>query len=334
MLDKVHILTLLGLPGFGRNSVNKIIEDATFTPNSLLELQDLVHIVKENYSRLKVPSIASLEASYNFARSTIEKCYQLNIHVMGRSDVDFPLRLKSISDAPVLLYAKGNYKCLNADLSVAVIGTREPSAYGERCGELYGKWFAEKKLVVVSGLAKGVDAAGHRGCISAEGQTVAVLAQGLDTGIYPAENRSLAQEILERDGCWLSEYTLGVRGRPNFFVERDRLQAGLSAGVVVIETDIKGGTMHTVGFTQEQQKPLGCLNHPEKYLINNDKARGNRYLINQGKALPLFSQEDIDMFIDKMQPLPVLKQSISEKKAKLVKPQKAKPEGYDQLEFF
>lgn len=334
MLDRVHILTLLGLSGFGRGSVNKIIEDATFTPNTLTELLDLVHIAKENSSRIKIPSIASLEASYNLARRTLEKCNQLNIHVVSKSDEDFPIRLKNMPDAPVLLYTKGNYKCLNEDLSVAVIGTREPSPYGERCGELYGKWFAEKGLVVVSGLAKGVDASGHRGCISANGHTVAVLAQGLDTGIYPAENRSLAQEIIESDGCWLSEYTLGVRGRPNFFVERDRLQAGLSAGVVVIETDIKGGTMHTVGFTQDQQKPLGCLNHPEKYYIDNNKARGNRYLIDQGRAIPLFSQEDIDMFISRMQPLSHIKQSVSEKKVKSIRTQKTKSEDYNQLEFF
>lgn len=334
MLDKVHILTLLGLSGFGRSSVSIVIDEATFKPSGPSEILDLIYIAKEKSSRIKIPSLAAIEASYNLAQSTIEKCYKLNIHVMGKSDEDFPIRLKSIPDAPVLLYAKGNYKCLNTERSVAVIGTREPSPYGELCGELYGKWFAEKELLVVSGLAKGIDAKGHRGCISANGQTVAVLAQGLDTGVYPAENRPLAQEILERNGCWLSEYTLGVRGRPNFFVERDRLQAGLSAGVVVIETDIKGGTMHTVGFCQEQQKPLGCLNHPEKYFINNNKARGNRYLIDQGKALPLFSQEDIEMFIAKMQPLSVLKQSIPKKRTESGKVLKAKTDSNDQLELF
>ncbi|WP_049867122.1 DNA-processing protein DprA [Paenibacillus sp. D9] len=334
MLDRVHILTLLGLSGFGRSSVSTVVEEATFTPSTPAEILDLIHIVREKSTRIKVPSLVAIEASFKLAQSTIEKCNKLDIHVMGRTDKDFPIRLKSIPDAPVLLFAKGNYKSLNSELSVAVIGTREPSLYGERCGELYATRFAEKGLVVVSGLAKGIDTTGHRGCLKANGQTIAVLAQGLDTGIYPAENRPLAQEILDQGGCWLSEYSLGVRGRPNFFVERDRLQAGLSAGVVVIETDIKGGTMHTVGFCQEQQKPLGCLNHPEKFFINNNKARGNRYLIDQGKALPLYSQEDIDMFISKMEPLSVIQQKTSIKRVEPQNKNKIKPDIPDQLELF
>ncbi|GIO35749.1 hypothetical protein J41TS12_06100 [Paenibacillus antibioticophila] len=303
MLDKLHILTLMGLSGFGRNTVNNIVNEASFKPSNLNEIMDLLSDMKGKVSRVKLPEFEDLEASYNNASRIIEKCEKLGISILGTTDKAFPLRLKYIPDPPVLLFAKGNTECLNSELSVAIIGTREPSKYGEICGELFGKGFAEKGLVVVSGLAKGIDTTGHRGCLLGKGQTVAVLAQGLDTGIYPSENRPLAQQILDENGCWISEYSLGVRGRPNFFVERDRLQAGLSAGVVVIETDIKGGTMHTVGFSLNQSKPLGCLNHPEKFLVGNKKARGNRYLIDQGKAQSLFSPEDIDLFISKMENL-------------------------------
>lgn len=334
MFDSVYILTLLGIPGFGRRSVRSIIEEATFAPTSLTGVIDAINNATEKYSRIKVPLLSTLEDSYKLACSTLEECERLKINVMGVNDEDFPIRLKDIPDPPVILFTKGNYKCLNNNLSVAVVGTREPSTYGERCGELYGSWFAEKGLVVVSGLAKGIDTTGHRGCLNVNGQTVAVLAQGLDTGIYPSENRALAQEIIESNGCLVSEYTLGVRGRPNFFVERDRLQAGLSAGVVVVETDIKGGTMHTVRFCQEQMKPLGCLNHPEKFYLNNNKAEGNRYLIEQGKALPLFSQDDIDSFIAKMESVSALEQRLIVEKSKVKTLPKNNPDSPEQLELF
>lgn len=301
MLDSTQIITLLGLPGFGRATVNLIVSKAGFRPSNSVEMLDLLGDLKAEIPRIKIPSTAQLEYSSGLAKSIVEKCENSGIKILTPKDSAFPIRLKYIPDPPVILYARGNIECLNSELSVAIIGTREPSLYGEKCGELFAKRFTEKGLVVVSGLAKGIDTTGHQGCLNAKGQTVAVLAQGLDTGIYPSENRSLAQRILDEGGCWVSEYTLGVRSRPNFFVERDRLQAGLSAGVVVIETDIKGGTMHTVGFCLEQKKPLGCLNHPEKFLIGNDKSRGNQKLIKEEKAIPIFSPEEIDAYISKME---------------------------------
>jgi DNA processing protein len=297
MLDRTQIITLLGLSGFGRATVNSIVNKASFHPSNLVEMLDLLMDLKAEVPRIKIPSITQMESSNGLAKSIVEKSEKLGIKILTTEEYAFPTRLKHIPDPPVILYVKGNLECLKSELSVAIIGTREPSVYGEKCGELFAKRFSEQGILVVSGLAKGIDTTGHQGCLNAKGQTVAVLAQGLDTGIYPSENRPLAQRILDEGGCWVSEYPLGVRSRPNFFVERDRLQAGLSAGVIVIETDIKGGTMHTVGYCLEQKKPLGCLNHPEKFLIGNDKSRGNQKLINEGKATPLFTPEDINFLI-------------------------------------
>ncbi|MDU0330994.1 DNA-processing protein DprA [Paenibacillus sp. 3LSP] len=300
MLQALHILTLLNLSGYGRNTVHGILGVTEFVPSTLQDLMDIIKDSSEKVARVKVPEQVMLENAYKKAQLSLERCERLGIKVLGFNDPEFPVRLKVIPNPPVLIFVRGNLDSLNSELSVAVIGTREPSSYGGVCGNRFGKIFAEKGLVVVSGLAKGIDTTGHRGCIEGGGQTIAVLAQGLDTPVYPKENRDLAEEIIATGGCLISEYDLGERGRPNFFVERDRLQSGLSAGVVVIETDIKGGTMHTVGFCLEQGKPLGCLNHPEKFLINNDKSRGNQKLIKDGKAIPLFSVDDIELFLSKM----------------------------------
>lgn len=343
MLDSIQTITLLGLPGFGKAKVNSIMKEATFQPSNLAELLELIIELNGKVPRLKIPNNAQLEKSYDIAKRTIEQSEKLGIKILTPLNSSFPLRLKHIPDPPAILYVKGNVECLNSELSVAVIGTREPSAYGEKCGQLFARKFTEKGLVIVSGLAKGIDTAGHQGCLSAKGQTIAVLAQGLDTGIYPSENRPLADKIIDEGGCLVSEYTLGVRGRPNFFVERDRLQAGLSSGVTVIETDIKGGTMHTAGYCLEQKKPLGCLNHPEKFLKNNDKARGNQKLINEGKAMSLFSPEETDSYISKMEKLSDFKKRL-EKLAIQSKPKKSEQknkqdnkgeeDSFEQMKFF
>lgn len=303
LLNTTHILTLMNLPRVGRNTVTYIMNSATFIPSNLNELMEVIYDISKGNSKIKVPDQQNLEDAYQKACREIEKCEKLGIRIIGKNDSDYPIRLMIIPNSPVILYVKGNVECLNSDLSVAVIGTREPSEYGKVCGKLFGEKFAKRDLVVVSGLAKGIDTLGHQGCIETNGKTVAVLAQGLDTPVYPKENRSLADEIISTGGCLVSEYGLGVRGRPNYFIERDRIQSGLSGGVAVIETDIKGGTMHTVGFCIEQNKPLGCLNHPEKFLLNNIKSRGNQFLINSEKAIPLFTEDDIDLFISKMQRL-------------------------------
>jgi len=338
MLDRIQIMTLLGLPGFGRATVGSIIKEVSIQPSNIGELHDLLEGLKGVVPRIKIPNMAQLEKSSDLAKLTYERCEKLGIKILSPSDKQFPFRLKHIPDQPVILYVKGNIECLNAELSVAIIGTREPSAYGEKCGELFAKRFAEQGLVVVSGLAKGIDTTGHQGCLIAKGSTVAVLAQGLDTGVYPAENRPLANRILDEGGCWISEYSLGVRGRPNFFVERDRLQAGLSAGVVVIETDIKGGTMHTVGYCLEQRKPLGCLNHPEKFLIGNNKARGNQQLINEGKAVPLFTPEELDGYISKMERLSDFKDRITQLSVQVEQTQlqnkKSNDDSVEQINLF
>jgi len=143
----------------------------------------------------------------------------------------------------------------------------------------------------VSGLAKGCDTAGHVGALRAHGITTAVLAHGLDS-IYPKENRSLAENILSNDGLLISEYLVGQKPIGSFFVERDRIQAGLSDCVFVVETGIKGGTMHTVKYCLEYERILACLQHPQE-MHNEIKVQGNRALIADQKGAPVFSVSDI-----------------------------------------
>ncbi len=155
--------------------------------------------------------------------------------------------------------------------------------------------------VVVSGLAIGCDQYGHEGCVKVHGKSVAVLPCGLDK-VYPAKNKNLAQKILDNNGCLISEYPIETKVFKNFFIERDRLQSGLSDGVIVVETDIKGGTMHTVGYTLDYKRVLACYKHPDRYL-NEPKTFGNQKLIKEKKAISLSNNLELEEFRVKLENL-------------------------------
>jgi len=296
MLDTLQIMTLLELPRVGKATVRQMLGLLDGPVNDLRDLYEAMLACKSRLKRLPAPDYGSLASARERAVRQLEQCAALGIRALGFLDEQFPARLKTIPKPPVLLYAKGNIDCLQAPASAAVAGTRSPSEYGARIAFKYGEYLARSGLAVVSGLALGCDEHAHRGCLAAGGRTVAVLAHGLDM-VYPFRNRELARQIETGSGCLLSEYKLGSVPESNMYVERDRLQVGLADGLIVIETGVTGGTMHTVGFCLEQGKGLGCFDHPRKFLKSNEKAAGNRYLIGQGKAVPLFDRGSLDSFV-------------------------------------
>ena len=152
--------------------------------------------------------------------------------------------------------------------------------------------------MVVSGLALGCDAAAHEGCLEARGQTVAVLPGGIRR-IYPPQHHGLADRILKASGCLLSEYPPDEPPQSCYFVERDRLQSGLSGALVVAETDIRGGAMHTARFCRQEKKPLACLDPGKKYALN-PMLQGNLKLIRRHQAVPLKGMRDLEIFLSKL----------------------------------
>lgn len=289
-----YILTLLKTPRIGRKTAETILASCPDNPYRVADLLDCFHAARKHKPSIPTPTLEDLHLAHEKALAVLNKCEQYEVEVLSVDDKHYPNRYRNMPDRPLLVYAKGNVQSLNAEHSVAIIGTREPSAFGNKAGYRLAQLFAEQKFTVISGLATGCDTIAHRACLDAGGQTVAVLASGVDY-IYPKENRGLAQEILETNGCLISEYEVGMKPQPVFFVDRDRLQSGLSDAVIVIETDIKGGTMHTVKFSQQQDRYLACLSHPAQYR-NHNKAQGNNMLIEEKKAFPLGSSEEIARF--------------------------------------
>lgn len=206
------------------------------------------------------------------------------INLNGKS---YPQSLKEVYDAPKQLYVLGDEKILN-EFGIAIVGTRKASEYGKNIATQFAYELAQKGIVIISGLAKGIDSYAHIGTLKAKGKTIAVLGHGLDM-IYPAENRKLAEEIIRNGGCLISEYPVGVSAKKEHFPERNRIISGLSRGVLVVEAQEKSGSLITVDFALEQGRDVYGI--PGN--INSQNSVGTNELIKQGAKLVTSFQDII-----------------------------------------
>jgi len=287
-MNKTDIFALSLIKGLGKKSLINII-------NSGLSISELISLDEEglgNYIKGsgKINAINLIHEQFEHYQEKAEaEIVNLNDHeiqLIAYSDEEFPFLYKNIPDPPIFLYVKGNHELLNYRKSIAVVGTRECSDIGRNIAFNTAKYFAENDFNIVSGLALGIDTAGHKGALEAKGKTTSILTD--IQKIYPKENIQLSEDILNNGGLLVSENPPGTFPHRGLFVSRDRLQSGLSLAVFPIETDIKGGTMHTVRFSEDQNRLLFCpnlLNIPE-YPDNFSKSRGVLQLINEGKAVP------------------------------------------------
>lgn len=193
-------------------------------------------------------------------------------------DDAYPDKLREIEPVPYVLFGRGDSSVLTG-FSIAVIGSRKPSAYGISCTALFTEGLAREGVVILSGLAYGIDSLAHRAALRSSCPTVAILGSGIDR-IYPPSHRSLAEEIV-RKGCVLSEYPPGERALPYHFVHRNRLISGLSDGVLVIEANRRSGTMITVNCACEQGKNVFCV--PGN--IHQKRSEGTNEQIRRGATL-------------------------------------------------
>lgn len=198
----------------------------------------------------------------------------------------YPEKLKNIECPPKQLYCLGNLKLLNKT-SIAIIGSRKYSYYGERVAKDFSFHLAQNDICIISGFARGIDSIAHQACLNAKGKTIAVLGSGLDI-IYPRENKKLYNEILQTNGLIVSEFELGTPPNKQNFPARNRIISGLSDGVLVIEARKNSGTNITVDFALEQGKDIYVI--PGN--IYSKTSDGTNFLIKEG-AIPVTSYEDI-----------------------------------------
>jgi DNA processing protein len=195
------------------------------------------------------------------------------------ADDDYPDRLLEIYDPPPVLWVRGNASLLNRP-GIAVVGTRQPTPYGSGMAEMLSRDLARCGMVIMSGMARGVDTCAHRGALEAGGATVAVWGTGIDV-IYPKENKKLAEQIVAQNGVIVSEFQLGTFPAPQNFPIRNRTLSGMSVGVLVVEGGEHSGTRITARCALEQDRDLYAV--PGNATTKN--AWGPNTLIKQGAKL-------------------------------------------------
>jgi DNA processing protein len=280
--ENVYLRALLEVKGLGNQTINKLLSFFE-TPAALWEVDE---------SRLKpLLKPATLEAfkarkAQGLNDGWIKTYADCGIQVINRMDADYPPLLKEIYNAPLLLYVKGNLACLQAQ-TLAFVGTRKASEYGRQCTEKLVSEMKPADVCIVSGLAAGIDTWAHWSAIHAGLPTVAVFGCGLDM-IYPSSNRKLSQEILAGGGAWVSEYPLGIMPTQYSFPQRNRIVAGLSHGIVVVEGDVKSGALITARLAVDEGRSVYAV--PGN--VFSPGSHGPHHLIKTG-AIPVTEGADI-----------------------------------------
>lgn len=287
-----QILLLQSLKGYGNVAVRTVAYEIEQTgvdsDKDLYSLLTRLNIIKK--LKADVPLWSDFADAADLADRLLEKSSNHGIHMLTCYDEEFPQMLltavseKGKSDVPLMIHYKGNLDIVKRP-SLAVIGTREPNEAGIQAGKFFASEFASQGVNIVSGLALGCDSAGHIGALSVGGATTAILAGGLDK-IYPKENNELAQEILEKGGLLISENPVGTATNKYNLVSRDRLQAALADATLVIQTGIKGGTMHAAKATLVSGKALMVVDYKDS---SAEVVKGNLLLKDMG-AIGLCSQ--------------------------------------------
>jgi DNA processing protein len=246
------------------------------------QLQDLLVMRSKELESLGVPPEAGVAISSRryrpMADEIVDWANREHCWFLVRGDKAYPPLLNEIYDPPLILYCRGRIEVL--DLSaVAIVGTRRPTFYGLQMAQGLAFDLAKRELAIISGLARGIDAAAHRGCLEAAGRTLAVLGCGIDV-VYPREHRQLTQQIAET-GLLLSEFPPGTSPVPQNFPVRNRIISGLGLGTVIVEASEYSGSLITARLAMEQNREVfaipGNLTSPQSF--------GPNYLIKQGAKL-------------------------------------------------
>lgn len=230
------LLELSMLKGVGPAALRKVVQVQRFEEMSVEEL--LPHLPRKTGAGISHTAIAEARSE---AVRQVDLALGAGAYIISSADSYYPRLLLQTRDDPQILFVKGQLSS-TPEKSIAIIGTREPTEHGKIITERLTSFFVKERWSIISGLALGCDAIAHKSAIYAGGHTVAVLAHGLQT-IAPKRHQKLADQILETGGALISEYPFGQEPLPAQFVKRDRTQAGLAQGVVMIQSDVTGGSL-------------------------------------------------------------------------------------------
>jgi len=272
----LHWLALTLTPGLGPTRSRKLAE----------HFGGIQQVFEATLTELEASGIPVVSAqalangkSMELAQQEMVRAASAGVSCLCLEDAFYPARLKQIYDPPIIIYVRGNVEAV-AQPGVAVVGTRHPTPYGIGMAERLACDLAARGLTIISGLARGVDAAAHRGAVNAKRRTVAVFGTGVDV-VYPKEHNRLTEQILTLGGALISEFSLGTFAAPQNFPIRNRIISGMSLGVLVVEAAEYSGTRITARCALEQNRDVYAV--PGN--VTNKNSWGPNTLIKQGAKL-------------------------------------------------
>ncbi len=284
--------------------------------NQLLHVIDFSGVASMTDLRLAVESIGRIdlfpdEKAWNYALNVDEQNTFYSIKSYSIVSDGYPKHLKAIDNAPNVLHVRGSLDILQDINGVAVVGARKISKAGTVIAHRIASQAVERGWVVVSGLALGVDAAAHKGALSAgkSGATIAVLAHGLEKA-KPTTNAALGDDILANGGAWVSEHAVGTPARPAQFVARNRIQLGLSVGSIIVEAEEQSGSITQAKFCLQQKRPLFAVvpETPENRL--GLVCTGTQMLVDRLGANPIRNRGDYPAMFERFERQKTLMQSL------------------------
>lgn len=276
MEDRDYLIGLRFIPGVGVKTLNLLLNHFHTAQN----------IWQATYKQLKELAVLGDKFIEEFITQRdalnleliLENLAKKNIKTTTVLDQDYPANLRLICDPPPVLFYQGRWSEQDSQ-ALAIVGSRRATVYGRKVAEQFGREMAANGFVIVSGLARGIDSAAHQGCLAAGGRTIAVLGSGSDV-IYPRENVRLAEQIKE-NGIIITEYPPGTPPLKGNFPARNRIIAGLSLGVLIVEAAVKSGALITADFALESGREVFAVPGP----IMSPNSQGTNNLIKQGAKL-------------------------------------------------
>lgn len=252
-------------------------EKASNILGKLRSLKNTFDYIKNNFSK----------ESDNKVKETLEIIKKEKIKILFFDSKDYPEQLKNIKNPPIALFVKGSFP---PNFYLAIVGSRKPTAESTEIAKYFAKELSKRGIVIVSGLARGIDGVVHRETLNLNGKTVAVLGSG-HLKIYPPEHRTLAKQI-ENSGALISEFPPFIPPNQRNFPHRNRIISGLSRGVLLIQAGFKSGSLKTANFAVEEGRELFCV-PGNVYDINYS---GSNYLIKKGAKLVQTIEDILEEF--------------------------------------